>query len=1461
MRLAASPARFVVLWLMGFLMLAAFMPQPARGQEAPLSEEEKREQIAAERFLQLLVRRPTTGTALERVFGFHVARGDLGELIKDLETKADEAQKAGDEKTAGNHWMVIGLLQLQRGEEAAAAEALVKAENSLKNNPLTAYHHGQALLLLGKNDAAALAMQRAIDLKPPRRDFLVIATQLGRLYQRAGKTEAALGIWKQLETSFPGDDGVRQRIARALAEEGDSANALKRYDALAKDARSQNDRIVFALRSADLRVQLGQKKQATADLEDLLTRLRPGSYLYAEARRRIENAFLDSGDYAGLADYYEAWIKDHPDDVGAVLRLARTLSVQGRGAEALKWLEQAIERSPTGSAPRLALIDTYIAEERYGEAAAQYEKLAEMEPKNPDHLVRWGQIVLEDPKKPKEQRKTAAAAIWKKLAGARPDDAVIQSQVADFFRAAELKEEAIAGYQKAIELAPKEPQYREYLGEYLHRLDRHAEALPVWRSLAEGELRTRENLVRLAEVLHQFDEPEEALKTLGQACEMDPTITERLRYAEWLRDAESFDEALQQLELAGEQTDTMDDRDRVFASQVQTYQAAGQLADRIEEAQKKADQAKTDGELWRRLAILYDANSQTRESLEAIENAVKHSPDSIETLDVAARMYESAGRFQDAVEKRRQLADTDRRFRSGHLQRLASLYMRMGQADEAIATGKLLLTGGGGSIESFKFYADLCGQLGRTDERLDTLRRCLRINPRSSEAQQLLASQLAEDFKTDQAIELYWKMLDSGAELEGRRSVVRSLTDLYLRANRLDQLISRLEIRGRESGDRRATIDLVATAYEQAGDLGLAREALEGLLREQGRDTLLLERLVALAEKAGEAEQAVELQRQLLRLAPGRQTEAKLALLLIDIGAMDEAEALWLRLSEQTADRTQTSRNINRLFSAGETAIAIRLVEKVLEKDPSDWESRLQLMVLQASEAQWEKAVETAEKLRAMNLPDTTLPVGGKPYQATRTVNGQTYRQPPLKFMRLQDLYSLYRLLDERYGYSSSYNTLPKPMDLGHAKIMALWVILKHENTEGDLKKRLDALAKKATADGATAEDAWQWYTAVNLARTIGSSEAPNYQKPETWAPMWKLVEADPDVGPMFLSEFLYNRQSVFRRGRNQSLQPLSEDKLAWLKDQSAEKDPTSNIAGSYRQISWPMLYDNELRISGREEEANQRTKQWIAEVLKNKNIKEALQLATSLLHQGTDEKLSAVIDLLRSNPQDAAIQQWYGNRSNLSALCLGMFASQDRIEKGLTKGPEDPTYRERVMTLLDGMIAEEAAKPVRRSTIRLSSLGGTRQTYTTVGGNYRSIEVSFPPKGIGPDDEFIRNLWIHQRNPQGSRGRVEQAACHHGSRSRPAGEDSAKRRRGNRAGVERANHPGHQANLRGRPDRRERRSAIGIGTPADVGRSALAARTKAGGVGSHRRFDGLRSEHDGCPRVRRRETIGRFGR
>ena len=567
---------FAVLFLSHCINANAQPPKKDAPTQATVpSDDEEKERVAAERFLEVLIKRPTTGTALDRVFGYHVAKGDIGQVVQQLTSKAT-ASKDADE--SGRYWLLAGLLQLQRGEDAAAVQALAQAQAKLATNPLAAYHHGQALLLIGDTDSAAVALQTAIDRKPAKADYLAIGGQLGRLYQRAGKVDAAIKVWNELERTFPNDDGVRHRIAATLAEEGDIKGALERFDALSKTAKAQNDQMVFAITAADLRIQLGQKEQATQDLEGLLSKLRPNSYLYDDARRRIETAFLSSGDYAGLASYYERWVSDHKDDIDAILRLARVLSIQGRSDEALKWFEKSIERAPTDTAPRLAMIDAYLADSRYADAAKQYEQLVAADGSNPDYLVRWGQVLMSDTTKTEAERQQAASAVWKRLAAAKPKDAAIQTQVADLMRGAKLTDEALAGYRTAISLAPDEPQHKEYLGEYLHQLDRKDEALEVWRSLAAGELRTRENLIRLSEVLHQFEQGDEALKTLAEACTMRPKVHERLRYAELLRDAQQFDKAIEQIDLARTESETVDERDRVFASAVQNLSSGRSIA-------------------------------------------------------------------------------------------------------------------------------------------------------------------------------------------------------------------------------------------------------------------------------------------------------------------------------------------------------------------------------------------------------------------------------------------------------------------------------------------------------------------------------------------------------------------------------------------------------------------------------------------------------------------------------------------------------------------------------------------------------------------------------------------------------------------------------------------------------------------------------------------------------------------
>src|SRR5262249_46221530 len=146
--------------------------------------------------------------------------------------------------------------------------------------------------------------REAISRKPAQAEVLEIFQSLGRVYQRAQRTAEALQVWSELERLFPGDARVQEQIAVTLAGEGQNAAALPRYEAVARTTADDYRRTVYRIEAADLKVRLNRASEAVADLEQLLAKLNPESWLFREVRRKIEEVFLRTDDQDGLAKYY-----------------------------------------------------------------------------------------------------------------------------------------------------------------------------------------------------------------------------------------------------------------------------------------------------------------------------------------------------------------------------------------------------------------------------------------------------------------------------------------------------------------------------------------------------------------------------------------------------------------------------------------------------------------------------------------------------------------------------------------------------------------------------------------------------------------------------------------------------------------------------------------------------------------------------------------------------------------------------------------------------------------------------------------------------------------------------------------------------------------------------------------------------------------------------------------------------
>src|SRR5262245_54129211 len=83
--------------------------QPPKGEDVtPAAGDEERERKIIERFVGILEKNPRRGTALDRVYGHHVERGSLEQLLQQYRDRATKSAKDG------LAWMVVGLIEAQR---------------------------------------------------------------------------------------------------------------------------------------------------------------------------------------------------------------------------------------------------------------------------------------------------------------------------------------------------------------------------------------------------------------------------------------------------------------------------------------------------------------------------------------------------------------------------------------------------------------------------------------------------------------------------------------------------------------------------------------------------------------------------------------------------------------------------------------------------------------------------------------------------------------------------------------------------------------------------------------------------------------------------------------------------------------------------------------------------------------------------------------------------------------------------------------------------------------------------------------------------------------------------------------------------------------------------------------------------------------------------------------------------
>ncbi|MFN7844120.1 MAG: tetratricopeptide repeat protein, partial [Pirellula sp.] len=279
------------------------------------------------------------------------------------------------------------------------------------------------------------------------------------------------------------------------------------------------------------------------------------------------------------------------------------------------------------------------------------------------------------------------------------------SQVADLCRQNQMPEEAEALYRNAIQLAPQEPQYREYLGEFLYIQKRVDEAKAVWKEIAAGDLRNEVNLSRLAEIYNSFGFSAEACEKIAESIELAPKdFALVIKGAEYHNKAARFDGAMKLVDQAEKLVANDDERETVLNTRINVLQSSQQLDAEAEKMEQRfLANTNTTAQEWYQLARYRESQRQWDDAATTIDKAIELDPKSVLAFTAAARIAESAGDFGRAADLFRKLTQVDRRSISDHLTSVARLETQMGRKEQALEAAKQLVVAAPSKTENYEF--------------------------------------------------------------------------------------------------------------------------------------------------------------------------------------------------------------------------------------------------------------------------------------------------------------------------------------------------------------------------------------------------------------------------------------------------------------------------------------------------------------------------------------------------------------------------------------------------------------------------------------------------------------------------------------------------------------------------------------------------------------------------------------
>jgi Flp pilus assembly protein TadD len=402
-------------------------------------------------------------------------------------------------------------------------------------------------------------------------------------------------------------------------------------------------------------------------------------------------------------DVLRSLLKQDPENEAAVEQLTQLLLDEGKSADAVLLLESITSRTPSPALLDL-LGDAYTQTHDLPKAEIAYRKGTELDPSELSHTRGLGQTLLA------EEKFADALAVYQKLADLMPDDSDVYLRLAQIYRELHQLDHAEENLLKARQYAPGslEVMYNEAM--LYEAQGRYEDAVRVLSDAVTG-LKSQSTVLpsrrRSLAILYQ---------QLGQLY----------------RDMQNFQAAIYTFEELGRLGDEEDRRSRMLI--MDTYRAAKDLPKALQAGKDALAKYPSDSGLRTSNALLLGENGQTDEAVKVLRSQLARRESDREIYLNIAQVYERGRRYKEAEEVARTAEAIPGEPHDNEMVwfLLGAIYERQKFYDRAETEFKKALDVNPRNAAVLNYYGYMLGDLGiRLDEAESLVQRALKEEPHS----------------------------------------------------------------------------------------------------------------------------------------------------------------------------------------------------------------------------------------------------------------------------------------------------------------------------------------------------------------------------------------------------------------------------------------------------------------------------------------------------------------------------------------------------------------------------------------------------------------------------------------------------------------------------------------------------------------------------------------------------------